>query len=155
MLTLSLLPAKPPNVILLALQHIDPQKISRGISKHAATFLIKDIPTKQNAKRFEKNGIPKQYMLYVGAIMERKNVLNIVKAYETNSRQNQYSLLIVGEWKKITTQTNCCVYRKEAFARPDYHFVPLLATTYCLLCINALKCFLYPSQYEGFGISNS
>ncbi len=134
---------------IIAHFNIDPQKIHVVYQTCSDIF---DQRYSDEAKRetLEKNGIPKQYMLYVGAIMERKNVLNIVKAYERIRDKINIPLLIVGKGRNYHKQIVAYIEKKhlqdQIIIRSD------IGNDILPIVYQCAEMFLYPSQYEGFGI---
>ncbi|MBH41149.1 MAG: hypothetical protein CL685_00345 [Candidatus Magasanikbacteria bacterium] len=95
----------------------------------------------------EKYHLPKKYILFLGTIEPRKNILRLISAYtKSNIRKNGYALLIAGSigWKckdvlqKIgnTKGVSYIDYIPEADKPGIYTNASL---------------FVYPSLYEGFG----
>ncbi|MEL7222110.1 MAG: glycosyltransferase family 1 protein, partial [Bacteroidota bacterium] len=97
----------------------------------------------------EKYDLPAEFMLYVGSLIERKNLMGILAAMRQLPKDLQLPLVIVGQGK---------AYRKRVtdFAQKHQllhllHFVkPLFSELPALYQQAAL--FLYPSHAEGFGI---
>ncbi|MBI9065701.1 MAG: glycosyltransferase family 4 protein [Salinivirgaceae bacterium] len=94
--------------------------------------------------------LPKEYMLYVGSIIERKNLLGIVQAIEKYKHKINIPLIVVGKGGKYLQQVKKYISDKNIennilFLNPlNYLHLPAL--------YQKAKLFLYPSQYEGFGI---
>jgi glycosyltransferase involved in cell wall biosynthesis len=101
---------------------------------------------KQN-EVIKRYSLPKDFILNVGTINERKNILNLVKSIQNTSR----NLVVVGSkteyFKKIEDflKTDKRLNKQIFFLQ----HVPLkdLAALY-----QAAKLFVYPSIFEGFGI---
>lgn len=95
--------------------------------------------------------LPEKYMLYVGSINSRKNLLGIVKAYATVAPEYRLPLVVVG---------NGSSYKKQVVKYLiDNHLtenVIMLDSVDDLYTIQALyqcaELFIYPSFYEGFGL---
>ena len=94
--------------------------------------------------------IPDTYILYVGSITERKNVLALVQAYNQIHKTIAMPLVLVGKggeyFKKVQhyiEQENLqqSVLLRNSVGNAD---LPLL--------YQAAHCFVYASKYEGFGI---
>src|SRR5690606_809703 len=94
-----------------------------------------------------KYKLPKDFILNVGTIEPRKNVLSIVKALEGSD----VHLVIAG---KATTP-----YAKEVKTYVERHgltnrvtFIHGASTAELAMLYQAASLFIYPSLYEGFGI---
>lgn len=132
---------------LIDFLNISPEKISviyQGCNpcfwnKHSNEF-FQDIRMKYN--------LPEKYLLYVGTIEERKNLIGIVKAIHV--KNINIPLIVIGRrvdlyYKKvinyITTHKLKNIYFPENISNID---LPVIYQ-------NA-ECFIYPSFFEGFGI---
>lgn len=95
--------------------------------------------------------IPSDYLLYVGAINSRKNLLGIIKAYAKLPQEFQLPIVIIG---------NGGQYKKEVlnFAAEHQlsHRLILLSNVGDSKVLQAFyqnaRIFIYPSFYEGFGL---
>ena len=111
---------------------------------NAAYKITYDESTKE--ERRKKYGLPKEYILNVGTIQERKNALTIVKAI----RGTNYHLVLVGNDKRYVEKIHAYIkkhalYNQVTFLKnidvKDLAIIYQLATVFC-----------YPSICEGFGI---
>ncbi len=99
-------------------------------------------------KTIEKYLINDEYILYVGAIEERKNVLNLVRAYKQTNRHEklvlignggQYLEKVKNEIKLLKLESKVIILNSVPFAD--------LPSLY-----QSAKLFCFPSLFEGFGI---
>jgi len=94
--------------------------------------------------------IPEKYILFVGSIEPRKNLINLLKAYITLPPEikEEYKLLLVGfkGWKNKEIMS---LIKKSHKYVKYIGYVPenVLAELYRRATI-----FIYPSLYEGFGL---
>jgi alpha-1,3-rhamnosyl/mannosyltransferase len=104
------------------------------------------------AARLKKRGFPARYLLFVGTIEPRKNLLPLLRAYcgLPEPLRRQWPLLLVGSWgwnaKDVAdfldrTGRACGVRHVGYLADRDLPFV-----------YNGARALLYPSRYEGFGL---
>lgn len=98
------------------------------------------------------NFIPSsEYMLYVGSINSRKNLLGIVKAMELLPRDLQMPLIVVGagrEYKDVVLK-----YIKEHGMEHLFVFPSEITDGRVLQALyTKARMFVYPSFYEGFGL---
>lgn len=109
---------------------------------------------RNNAKRviFNKYGIDKKYVLYLGGFSQRKNIARLIKAFKKviTEKEEVINLLILGEYSrsfeslwKLTETLELCDYVKFL------NFVPTADLPYFY---NGAEVFVYPSLYEGFGL---
>jgi glycosyltransferase involved in cell wall biosynthesis len=100
--------------------------------------------------RFVRNkyGLPEQYLLFVGTIEPRKNLLNLVKAFE--QLDSPASLVIAGKlgWNYQTLLNNIASSPKKRLIKllgyADEADKPAL--------IKLAKMLVWPSFFEGFGL---
>ena len=94
-----------------------------------------------------KYNLPVDYLLYVGTVEKRKNLLNVIKAVHKMPNEN---LVVVGNGKEYMKLCRDYVLDHGLGTRMMFHSnVPTddLAEFY-----HGAKTFLYPSTFEGFGI---
>jgi glycosyltransferase involved in cell wall biosynthesis len=95
----------------------------------------------------KKYDLPESYILYVGTIEERKNLLTLIRALDYG--KIQIPLIVIG--------------RKTAYAKDVFkflsvhggikvHFHEVVANTDLPAFYQLAEVFVYPSVYEGFGI---
>lgn len=97
------------------------------------------------------DGLPKEYMLYVGSINSRKNLLSIVKAIETLPESSRMPLVIVGNGREYKVE----VKKYIAEHKLEKHFIwasNIHNNTHLQALYTCAKMFIYPSFYEGFGL---
>lgn len=95
--------------------------------------------------------LPERFVLFVGSIEPRKNLVNLLAAYEQLSpeRREAYPLVLVGGsgWKNDDIHS-----RILALGQAVRTFGYLENQGDLALMYNAATVFVYPSLYEGFGI---
>ena len=95
--------------------------------------------------------LPKRFMLYVGSVIERKNLLTIVKAQEQINPDIRIPLVIVGKGGAYKKKVEQYILNKKL----EEHFVwldNLENNTHLQALYQKAELFIYPSIYEGFGI---
>lgn len=105
----------------------------------------------------EKYNLPSEYILYVGSIIERKNLLNICKALSALGKKLDIPLIVVGEGKAYAEKvkeyiqenglTERVIFLSEEMDRGNIREPYDLPGVYQLATM-----FIYPSVFEGFGI---
>lgn len=118
------------------------------------------VGTEEKETLRQRYGLPPEFFLYVGSIIERKNLLNICKAVQALSGKIDIPLIVIGggrEYKQTVqeyVQANNLegrviflseqegVKRDAAFQRPE---------TFAAIYQMAVA-MIYPSFFEGFGI---
>ncbi|MBX2932561.1 MAG: glycosyltransferase family 4 protein [Chitinophagaceae bacterium] len=110
---------------------------------------------KQNIKKLYN--LPDEYFLYVGSIVERKNLLQICKGIHLLKDTLQIPLVVIGEggdYKKIVKEyiNTHQLQDKIIFLSEKYHH-PTFKTAQDFPAIyQQAVCMIYPSFFEGFGI---
>lgn len=128
---------------------IDPEKIEVIYqSCHEGFMQTRSASSIQQV--LDRYQLPSEYLLYVGSIVERKNLLNIIKAMERLSPSLQLPLVVVGGGKgsyrnKVRNYiASRQLQHRIFFIRPESAALPALYQQAAI--------FLYPSFGEGFGI---
>lgn len=108
---------------------------NKGVCPESLARQIKDTP----------------YMLYVGSINSRKNLLGIVKAIELLPKDLQIPLVVIGDGREYKQKV--LRYIADHKLQDLVIFTPERVGTQGLryLYLNA-QLFVYPSFYEGFGL---
>ncbi len=129
--------------------NISPEKIKVIYQACDTRFLVKQSAEKKQEIR-KKYNLPSEYLLYVGSVIERKNVLNLVKSLYFLPKDVQIPLVIIGHGKaylqaikKYIAENNI---ENRVLWRSDVSNVDLPAI------YQSAAVFIYPSLYEGFGI---
>jgi len=126
---------------------IDPSRVSVIYQSCAPRFTSVPTPVEQEQVRLQY-GLTKHFILNVGTIEQRKNILLAVKALE--ALPSDLSLVIVGRRTAYTNLVLDYINTHNLSRRvfilhdvPDEHLPALYAQA---------EAFVYPSVYEGFGI---
>ncbi|MCQ2958650.1 MAG: glycosyltransferase family 4 protein [Bacteroidales bacterium] len=134
---------------IIANFNIDPKKI-HVVYQTCSDIFDKHYSDKEKSDAIENIGLPKQFMLYVGAITDRKNVLSLVEAYNAIKDKIELPLLIVGKgrsyFRKIAAYIEKNNLQDRIIIRSD------IGNDYLPIVYQCAEVFLYPSRYEGFGI---
>jgi glycosyltransferase involved in cell wall biosynthesis len=132
---------------VLELGNVDPSRISVVYQSCAPRFTTRPNPVEEEHIRM-KYGLPRRFVLNVGTIEQRKNILLAVKALE--ALPSELSLVIVGRYTPYTNQVLEYISSHNLSRRvyilndvPDADLPALYAQA---------EVFVYPSIYEGFGI---
>ena len=96
------------------------------------------------------NGDP--YFLYVGSVHPRKNVQNLLLAFDALRKENtcNHKLLIVGRMAWKTEETKA-IFEQLQY-KNDVIFAGHLQLETLTKVMGAADAFVYPSLFEGFGI---
>jgi glycosyltransferase involved in cell wall biosynthesis len=98
-----------------------------------------------------KYGLPKEFLLYVGSVIKRKNLLTVIRSLAILPENFSIPLVIVGDGKAYKNEVKNLIaavkLEKRIIWIEDLHDSRQLKALY-----NLASVFLYPSIYEGFGI---
>lgn len=128
---------------------IDPKKIDVIYNDVPGGFKPLSETEKANIRNQYTNG--KKYFAYLGSFHPRKNIVNLIKAYNTFKSQTEsdYKLLLMGRWSWFTEPIKKALsespYKSDIIVREEvgnekYHLVA------------ASEALCYISLFEGFGI---
>jgi glycosyltransferase involved in cell wall biosynthesis len=114
-----------------------------------ATF--RPLPTDRVEAFRRKKGLPEHYVLFLGTLEPRKNLVTLIEAFGRTGLIRKGVRLITGGGKGW--------YYQEIFKRvaelsltDAVHFSGFVPDTELPLWYNAATVFVYPSLYEGFGM---
>jgi glycosyltransferase involved in cell wall biosynthesis len=129
---------------------IPPERVTRtymGIRPGLAP-----LPREIVAAVLKKLNLPPRYLLCLGTIEPRKNVLLLLKAYCSlpASVREQWPLLLVGGWGWNTADVAAYLHA-EAKQRGVIH-LGYVANEQIPALYNGARALVYPSLYEGFGL---
>ncbi len=95
----------------------------------------------------KKYALPETYLLYIGTIEERKNLLGIVRAI--HQAKINLPLVAVGRQTPYFNEVKKYI---EANKMKNFHFIPFISSNDLPAMYQLAHAFIYPSIYEGFGI---
>jgi len=94
--------------------------------------------------------LPKDYMLYVGSVTERKNLLAVAQAYLHLRAEDRIPCVIVGHGKRYAEALRQFI--TDHGLTDSFMFLENVPTEHLPALYARAMCFIYPSLYEGFGI---
>jgi len=108
----------------------------------------------------EKYGLPAQFFLSVGSVVERKNLLNVCKAFFLLRRDMDIPLVVIGDGGKYKQQVKDFILQHDLEKKIIFlseHKKPardaeFLSTSDLAVIYQSAIALLYPSFFEGFGI---
>ncbi len=132
---------------LVKIYGISPSKIDVVHNGVDASF--QPLPADEVAAFRQRKGLPDRFVLFVGTLEPRKNVVSLIEAYAKLPRGRPPLVIAGGKgW-----------FYDEIFARVEaleltgeVHFAGFVPAEELRLWYNAADLFVYPSIYEGFGM---
>jgi glycosyltransferase involved in cell wall biosynthesis len=98
----------------------------------------------------EKFGIKKDFLLFVGTIEKRKNVVTLVKAFDRVRNYKDLQLVLVGRPGYCFSMFN--KYLNEHGLNGEVIMTGYVSEEEKIALYDGAAAFVYPSLYEGFGI---
>lgn len=122
-------------------------------------FAVQQSETRRELVR-EAYGLPGAFLLYVGSVIERKNLLGLAQAMHAAGTQLHLPLVVVGTGKQYRQQVNAYLQRQNLATRvyflSDAQGVPdafhINKTENLAALYQMATALIYPSYFEGFGI---
>lgn len=138
---------------LVKLYEINPEKIRVIYSGVNQELRIKNQESKISEVK-KKYNLPEKYILYLGTLEPRKNIIGLIKAFELfkKSRRSQVAgrkLIIAGS--KGWLYKDIFKTARNSFAKDDLIFTGFIADRDKPILYSQAELFIYPSFYEGFG----
>jgi glycosyltransferase involved in cell wall biosynthesis len=111
-------------------------------------------PVSETEKIKAKYGVFGKYILFVGNIEPRKNLKNLLLAYEKldSNIRNQYSILLVGARGWLDDEIFEIIERLRLAGNHIQQPNDYVHDEHRAALYSGASLFVYPSQYEGFGI---
>ncbi len=94
--------------------------------------------------------LPSEFILNVGSVTERKNLLAVCKSYLLIPDALKIPCVIIGNGKRYAEEVNTFI--QEHHLSKWFIFLENIPTPHLPAFYRKAKCFIYPSLYEGFGI---
>ncbi|HXG13417.1 MAG TPA: glycosyltransferase family 1 protein [Gemmataceae bacterium] len=130
--------------------HVPPERVTR-------TYMgvrpgLGRLPDDEVAAALRRLGLPARYLLYLGTIEPRKNVLRLLQAYCAlpPALRERWPLLLVGRWGWGSREV-AEYFQREARHRGVIQ-VGYVAEEHLPAIYNGARALVFPSFYEGFGL---
>lgn len=135
--------------------HLAPERIRVIHHGFDATFFEERLSSEEVDEQLKQYQLTvDKYLLYVGALQPRKNIIRVIEAFETmkrSSKEHQFlKLVLAGEaaWlsKTILKRVESSIYRRDIVLTGSIDFGTIRAL------YQGAALFIFPSLYEGFGL---
>ena len=130
-----------------------------GVDSHSQIFnfqfsIFKQFSISELQNIRKKYNLPDKYILYLGTVEPRKNIVGLIKAYNLYCSQlsnvNCQKLVVAGAWgwktKEIKQEWQASPYKN------DIKFLDYIDKTDKYVVYYLSEIFVFPSFYEGFGL---
>ncbi len=137
-----------PDKITVIYEGVDHGRFTPEIKKSASGD-SSNLQQSKIKKTKEKYGIGGEYLLFVGTIQPRKNLVRLIDAFK-KTRSPQISLVIVGKKGWLSDE----IYNapKKFGVEDRVKFLGYVPTGDIVSLMNGALAFVFPSLYEGFGL---
>ncbi|TVR71097.1 MAG: glycosyltransferase family 1 protein, partial [Sphaerobacteraceae bacterium] len=127
----------------------DPSRIT--VIHHGVDSRFVPAPAEEIEQYRRERNLPERFILYVGTIQPRKNLIRLISAFETISLDDPaVELVIAGKtgWKSHPIVTRATVSSASGRIRFEGH----IPDTHLPTLYSAASAVVLPSLYEGFGL---
>ncbi|MGC8976125.1 MAG: glycosyltransferase family 4 protein [Candidatus Ratteibacteria bacterium] len=120
----------------------------------ASDEIYKPIEEKEEIEKIKKKySINKRYILFVGTIEPRKNLVRLLNVFEKLKRKyKDYQLVICGQIGWMTEKFFEKMKDLPESVKNDIILTGYLPINHLPFLYNGCECLIYPSLYEGFGL---
>ena len=114
--------------------------------------VFRPLPPDETATALARLGLPEHYLLFLGTIEPRKNVVGLLHAYATlpDSLRRQYPLMLAGGWGWRSSRVQQMLSQPPW--RDSVRWLGYLSDADLVAVTNGAGAVVYPSFYEGFGL---
>jgi glycosyltransferase involved in cell wall biosynthesis len=118
----------------------------------AARACFKPVPLDEAARRRRQLGIEDEFVLFVGTIEPRKNLVTLARAFAEVLRSSQLRPQLVIAGKKGWLVDELFSYLKEMDGKERVRFIGYVPDDSLSALYSSCSVCVYPSLYEGFGL---
>jgi glycosyltransferase involved in cell wall biosynthesis len=118
----------------------------------AARRIFRQMSPAQTGVVTKRLGVEDEFLLYVGTIEPRKNLLTLVRAFNEILRTTQLRPQLVIAGKKGWLSDDLDAYIKASGAADRILFTGYVTDDELCALYSSCRAFVYPSLYEGFGL---
>ena len=134
---------------IIKFYHISPAKI-RVIYQSCDDLFYTRVGEEEIMQHMNTYALPSEFILYVGSINERKNLLNVCKAYLLIPKEKRVPVVVVGNGKEYSEKVKLFIHENNLAG--SFIFLENVPTEHLPALYQKAISFIYPSLYEGFGI---
>jgi glycosyltransferase involved in cell wall biosynthesis len=118
----------------------------------AARSIFRPLPPEQTIEARRRLGVEDEFLLFVGTIEPRKNLLGLIDAYREIVQTTTLHPQLVVAGKKGWLNDELFVRLRESGIAERVHFTGYLSDSDLCALYSSCRVFVYPSVYEGFGL---
>ena len=110
------------------------------------------VPASESDPVRKRLGIPEEFILFVGTVEPRKNLLNLVRAFDEIIRNTSLQADLVIAGKQGWLSDELMAYLNNSHIKERVLFTGHVEDAELRALYSACRVFVYPSIYEGFGL---
>jgi glycosyltransferase involved in cell wall biosynthesis len=129
---------------------VKPEKVTAIHSAARSSF--KPMPFAQSAELRKRLRVEDEFLLFVGTLEPRKNLLTLLKAFAQINRQSAHRPQLVIAGGEGWLMDDMFAFVKKSGISERLRFTGYLSDEELRALYSSCKVFLYPSVYEGFGL---
>jgi len=135
---------------VIRLLNIPPEQVTR--TYYGIRPGLGPVATERVQAALKSLGLPPRYLLFLGTIEPRKNILMLLQAYCAlpTSVRGRWPLLLVGDWGWNTGAIHDYLHREARHRGVIY--LGYLNEKHLGALYSGARALVYPSWYEGFGL---
>lgn len=117
---------------------------------HGVDPIFRPLAAEEVAAFRARRGLPDRFVLFVGTLEPRKNLVRLIEAFARSGADAETALVLAGARGWYDDNVFATVERSGLSSR--VHFPGYVPNDELPLWYNAARAFAYPSLYEGFGL---
>jgi glycosyltransferase involved in cell wall biosynthesis len=129
---------------------VEPERVA--VTPYAPRRNFRPVPVEQSAEVKRRLGIEDDFLLFVGTIEPRKNLLTLVRAFEEILRASPLRPQLVIAGRPGWLMSDLFAYIESAGLDERLRFTGYLSDEDLSALYSSCRAFIYPSLYEGFGL---
>jgi glycosyltransferase involved in cell wall biosynthesis len=129
---------------------VSPEKVEVTYNAVSEDFLRQDGSEEKIKHVKEKYHLPEKFILYIGTLQPRKNIIALVKAFAALENKNLKLVIAGGKGHNYDKNIDNAVFKNNLAGR--IIFPGFIKEEDKLALMKAAEIFCFPSFYEGFGI---
>ncbi|HEY0319371.1 MAG TPA: glycosyltransferase family 1 protein [Pyrinomonadaceae bacterium] len=152
--------ARAATMIITATEHgkrevcehlgVEPDRVA--VTPYAPRRNFRPVPPAQAAEVRKRLKVEDEFLLFVGTIEPRKNLLTLVRAYEEILRASPFRPQLVIAGREGWLMDDLFAYIKGAGLQDRLRFTGYISDEDLSALYSSCRAFIYPSLYEGFGL---
>jgi len=131
---------------------IDPQKVDWIHNAVSEDFMVQDVSEEKIKAVKEKYNLPEKFILYLGTLQPRKNIVALLEAYNLARPEMEEMKLVIAGGKGHNFDKNIEKFIKKYKLEKNIIMPGFIDEEDKAAVMKAAQLFVFPSFYEGFGI---